>query len=210
MTLRRVLYFCGAICAFALCAIFFTGRPDNPGRLVGAERDLDVFIDGWNAAVAREKLPAKFELSGDKAANAAAVKETLAEWTRPFHLKPGPDYERELNKLARVAPRTTFHAYEDFRRAHYRDAPMEIPATADDEILAKIVNEYAGGLRNGRAPDYVTGETAANVAQMNSLRVFWERNGKDLRARGVDSAIERFADIKTGGRFPWLDALADE
>lgn len=194
-----------AIAVFIIVTSFSTRGVRKPP--VEMPRELEVFIDGWNAAARRENLPAKFELSGDRAADAAAVLASLREWTRPFAIKPAPDYERELKKLGDAGPPTTFHAYEDFRRSLYRDAEIKIPERVSDGELAKIVNAYAGGLRDGRAPDYVTGKTVVNVAQMNSLRVFWEREGKGLRKKGVDTAIVNFSGLNTGGAYPWLDYL---
>ncbi len=163
------------------------------------------FIKNWNQFA--DAFSYHYKLMGENAFSPDAVRKTLRKWCAALSSKPSAQYAEELAQLEDEIPSSTFHAYENFRKKHYREAELTLKEGMTERELARAVNEYAGVKAQGSTPDYVTQDTVKTILYMNNLCIFFKGEKDRLHGMGIDTNIYRCEDLTTNGKYPSLDKL---
>lgn len=195
----------GVIIVAAL-AIACCSRPSRHSisQQVALQPEYRQLQDKWNQYA--KEYPA-FMLMGDRGGTDENIIRTLNGWLAIFTREPGKEYLDELATLGRQYGETTFHAWEEFRRGHYRSNILELSHGMPETKLAEALNSYIKVLQRGRIPDHVTPETVRTIVYMHDLCAFFEGEKSNLHKRFIDTKIEHCQDLSTKGAYPALDAL---
>ena len=162
--------------------------------------------DNWNQYA--EKYPG-FTLFGDRGGTDQNILAALNGWLSAFAVKPDPEYLRQLDDMKERYGETTFHAWEEFRKLHYRQNQLELNPGLNPRHLAKTINNYIGISSSDKPQDYISADTVKTIIYMNSLCAFFEAEKDRLHANGIDSKLHNCRELTTEGKYPELDALID-
>lgn len=161
----------------------------------------------WNEIVTHGGYPARFRLYGERGGSDENIVSALNTWLKAFAMKPDAAHVDELTRMEKELGKTTFHMWEEFRRAHYRGYPLELRPDMDANQLAEALNDYIGVKRNGVPLDYISPKTVQTIVYMNSLCAYFEGNIKELHRDGIDTRIHSCQELATQNAYPHLDAL---
>lgn len=193
----------------ALCCSRQDNRNDGamPKLELPSGPDYSILTQNWNQFA--EAYPARFMLMGDRAVNPEAIVESLKNWCAAFQQPLDPDEANALASLERDYGITTFNKWEEFRQRHRKTAPLHIDAEMEPARLATALNAYAGIIRDGRTPDYITPDTVKTIVEMNSLCAFFEQEKEKLHNLKIDTRIHTCQGLSTKGNYPMLDMLLE-
>ena len=163
------------------------------------------FISNWNQFA--EAYSFHYRLLGNNASSPASVLNTLQQWCTAFCQPPSEQYKAELARMANELPASTFQAYENFRRKHYREQKLILSGNMSEQELAHALNAYAGTSKNGEIPNYLTPDTVKTILYMNNLCIFFNGEKDLLHEQGIDTNIYRCSDLTTHGAYPYLDSM---
>ena len=196
-----------SIVALAACLLLLPALEscDSPREAAVAEADHSFFAAAWNKRIEKIRGAEKFYLSADGKGAAKALNEWAASLARPLL----PEQERELERLRKEAD-TVFQAYADYKKATLLPPPPPLNDSMSDLELAEALNGWLGVKSGGRVPDYPADATARRLAYGNSLCAYFLNHRKELRRRGIDTALDSCEELSTGGAYPWLDSLVKE
>lgn len=159
----------------------------------------------WNQFA--EKFPAQFRFFGERGDSDSNIIAALNHWLAAFSIPPDEDYQKELEKLKDTYGMTTFHAWEEFRREHYRKNPLILKEDMDPVALCEAINNYIGVARAQNPQDYISAETVTTIVYMNSVCAFFDGERDKLRKEGIDTEIYECGKLSPGTGYPTLDAL---
>lgn len=172
---------------------------------VMAQPNYKGLAENWNQYA--RAYPPRFSLFGDRGGTDANILAALNSWLAAFSARPSVEYTAELARMKQEYGETSFHAWEDFRKAHYRRNPLELNSRMKQTQIAETINNYIGVSSAKNPQDYISAETVRAIVYMNSLCAFFEGELENLHKSGIDGKIHECGNLATNGEYPALDAL---
>lgn len=169
------------------------------------ERGFSIIEDTWNQYA--NKYPPRFSLILDRGGMDANVIAALNGWLAAFHKTPDQNYLNELTALESEFGTTTFHKWEEFKKAHYRKYALNLTPEMSSQKIAEEINNYIGLGTSSRPQDYISAETVRTIINMNDLCTYFEDNKISLHEANIDSQIKQCIKLSTQGKYRALDAL---
>lgn len=148
-----------------------------------------------------------YMLIGDRGGTDENIIKALNGWLAVFAEKPGKEYLSQLDKLEQEYGKTAFHAWEEYRKEHYRANPLKLPADMPQGKVAETINSYIGVSQRGQTPDYITPDTVRTIVYMHDLCAFFAGKKQDLHKKLIDTKLDQCQQLSTNGDFPALDSL---
>lgn len=163
------------------------------------------FEERWNEYAAN--FPASFRLYGDRGGSDGNILSALNTWLKAFAIPVNAEYAKELEKMKNKYGETTFHSWDDFRKAHHRQNVLELSREMSPVELAETINNYIGVSDPQNPQDYISQDTVRTIVYMNSLCAFFEGEKAALHKRGIDGKFHECGELTSKGEYPILDAL---
>lgn len=148
-----------------------------------------------------------YMLIGDRGGTDENIIKALNGWLEVFAKEPDKEYLSQLEKMKQEYGETTFHAWEAYRKEHYRANILELPADMPQDKAAETINAYIGVSRRGQTPDYITPDTVRTIVYMHDLCAYFAGEKQALHKKLIDTTVEQCQQLSTKGDYPALDAL---
>lgn len=202
LVLIPVLFICSVGLPLVCCSTSSNSTDPEELEKPAAYKGLE---ERWNEYTAT--LPASFRLYGDRGGSDENILAALNNWLKAFAIPVNSEYANELEKMKNKYGKTTFHSWDDFRKAHHRQNVLELSREMSPVELAETINNYIGVSDPQNPQDYISQDTVRTIVYMNSLCAFFEGEKAVLHKRGIDGKLHECRELTSKGEYPILDAL---